>query len=202
MLDLDLKNGINPLKNWTLTELSKSSVFAAKRQTLPSPPVSCWLLAHSVYSTVSIYRLFGAKTLDFERSVKVQFWRDWPHFLGQDQAWSEPQLVNFIQWSEFSKYLARALKVELFDFSQQELIYKKISSFKFICRGKYDNGVLVSGRGCKVISSKVLQYRKEEKYFIKSSQAWYCNIRKEEKYFIWSSQARYCNIRKEEKYFM
>ena len=51
-------------------------------------------------------------------------------FLGQDQAWSELQLVNFIQWSEFSKYPCRALKVELFYFSQQELLYKKICIFE------------------------------------------------------------------------
>ena len=35
-----------------------------------------------------------------------------------------------ILWSEFSKYLNRALKVQLFDFSQQELLYKKISAFE------------------------------------------------------------------------
>ena len=41
------------------------------------------------------------------------------------------QLVNFIQWSEFSKFLGRALKVfAVIYFSCQELLFKKISGFE------------------------------------------------------------------------
>ena len=71
----------------------------------PPPPVSCRFPAHL---TVLIYRLFAAKTSDFESSVKVMFSRDWPNFWGQDQAWREQQLVNFIHWSEVFKCLGQS----------------------------------------------------------------------------------------------
>ena len=56
-------------------------------------------------------RLFAAKSQYFESSVKFTFLRDWLQFLDKDQAWSELQMVHFIHWSEFPKYLNRALKV-------------------------------------------------------------------------------------------
>ena len=75
---------------------------------------------------------FAAKKLDFESSIKVRSYRDWPHFLDQDQTWSDLQLVHFLQWSEYSKYLGRSFKVQLFDFSQQEMLYKKFCRFESI----------------------------------------------------------------------
>ena len=83
-------------------------------------------LAHST----ALIGAFRGKNAQLWELGQGQIFRDLPHFLGQDQAWSELQLVNFIQWSEFSKYLGLALKVELFDFSHQELLYKKISIFE------------------------------------------------------------------------
>ena len=59
--------------------------------------------------------------LEFKSSVKVRFSRDWPHLLDQDQTWNKLQLVIFIQWSEFYKYLDRALKVWRFAVKSQNV---------------------------------------------------------------------------------
>ena len=62
------------------------------------PPLTCQLSqALPLRFDLSAFRSKHAKTLDFESLVKVKFKRDLPHFLGKDQAWSELQLVNFIQ---------------------------------------------------------------------------------------------------------
>ena len=94
MLDLDLKNVVNPFKTWTWPS-SQSRVFCREK------PIN--------------------------QNSQGQVFKGLTPCLGQDQAWSELQLVKFIQWTEFSKHRGWALKVELFDFSQQELLYKKIS---------------------------------------------------------------------------
>ena len=127
MLDLDLKKGVNPFKTWPWPR-SQSRAFLLRKANKSKQPSEQEIDSWQVEGGRSGF--FVAKTLNFESSVKVKFFRDSTHFLGQDQAWSELQLVNFIQWSEFSKYLGRALKVELFYFSQQELLYKKISIFE------------------------------------------------------------------------
>ena len=130
MLDLDLKNGVNPLKTWP-SPSSQSLAFLPFLTFHDSFTKKSPKWKKSIVGTMGGGGwLFAAKTLDFESLVKVKFLRDWPLFLGKDQAWSELQLVNFIEWSEFSKYLGRALKVELFYFSQQELLYRKISIFE------------------------------------------------------------------------
>ena len=61
--------------------------------------------------TVILLHITAAKMIDFESSVKVKFLRDWPQFLDHIQAWSELQLIHFVQWSGFFKYLDQALKV-------------------------------------------------------------------------------------------
>ena len=84
---------------------------------------------------LSCCKLSAAKTLDFDISVKVKFLRNWSQFLYKDQAWSELQLVHFIHFYEFFKYLDQALKAQPFCRAKSKMT--KILNFESSVKVKF-----------------------------------------------------------------